>query len=242
MKTMLRLCSLLLIGLSACVNAPRAVLEAGPVGPAAWIDAPLNNSLLPLAVYEIVVHASDPGGVSAFELSVNGQLLGTIPVGPDQAADTLAHASQTWLPPGPGSYLLEVRAANTNGEYGPSAFAQVTVGGTPTPAASATPTPTPTLTPTPTEAGTWAIGLENANCRISSSLTAEVVDFLLMDQRVLIDGISPDRAFVWVQSPSTGIGHCWVLLSVIRVEGSLEGLRIILPPSTPTPTATSEHV
>jgi hypothetical protein len=246
MKTLLGLCSLLLIGLSACSLTPDPDLEPAPHGPAAWIDAPLNGSTIPLAEVQIIVHASDPAGVSSFELSVDGQLLGNPPAEAAQT-DSLAHASQIWVPAAPGTYLLEVRASSSDGDFGPPAFAQVTVGGTPTPAVTPTSTPTafvvtPTPPPTATAEGAWAIALENANCRLAPDRTAEVDDFLLEGQRALIEGISQDRTFVWIQTPSAGLGHCWVLLSVIRVEGSLEGLRTILPPPTPTPTATSGHV
>ncbi len=129
MKTILRISTLLVIVLSAaCGPTSSAIPEDVPTGPGAWIDAPLDGSTIPLASYDVVSHASDPGGMSTFELSVNGQVVSTDPAGGDQAGQTIAHISQPWLPPAPGTYLLEVRAANGNGDYGPSAFAQVQVG------------------------------------------------------------------------------------------------------------------
>jgi len=128
-KTILRISTLLVIVLSAaCGPNSSAVPEDVPTGPGAWIDAPLDGSTIPLAAYNVVSHASDPAGMSTFELSVNGQVVSTDPVEGDQAGQTIAHSSQPWLPPAPGTYLLEVRAANVNGEYGPSAFVHVQVG------------------------------------------------------------------------------------------------------------------
>jgi len=130
MKTFFRISTFVVIALSAaCAPTSSLSLEGFPAGPGAWIDAPLDGSTIPLAAYDVVSHASDPGGMSTFELSVNGQVVKTDPVGGDQAGKTIAHISQFWLPPAPGTYLLKVRATNANGEYGPPAFAQVIVEG-----------------------------------------------------------------------------------------------------------------
>lgn len=129
MKTILRISTLLLIFLNAsCAPASSPPAENVPSGPGAWIDAPLDGSTIPLAPYDVVAHASDASGISSFELKVNGQVLGTTPVEGDQAGETIAHISHNWLPPAPGTYLLEVRAVSGNGEFGPAAFAQVHVG------------------------------------------------------------------------------------------------------------------
>src|SRR5689334_5641771 len=146
MKTILRISTLLVIIFSAaCAPTSDVISEDVPTGPAAWIDAPLDGSTIPLAPYNVVTHGSDPGGMSTFELKINGHVMSTDPVGGDQAVKTIAHMSQAWLPPAPGTYLLEIRAANVNGEYGPSAFSNVTVGDVP---AEISATPTATLTPT----------------------------------------------------------------------------------------------
>jgi hypothetical protein len=129
MKIILRLSTLLLLLLNtSCAPAYNPLPADVPNGPGAWIDAPLDGSTIPLAPYDVVAHASDAGGISTFELKVNGQIVGTDPLDGDQAQQTIAHISHNWLPPAPGTYLLEVRAANGNGEYGPSAFARIQVG------------------------------------------------------------------------------------------------------------------
>ena len=130
MRIILRISTLLVIAFSAACGPTTVVSsEDVPTGPGAWIDAPLDGSTIPLAAYDVVSHASDPGGMSTFELKVNGQVVSTDPVQGDQAGKTIAHISQPWLPPAPGTYLVEVRAANGDGDYGPSAFAQVIVEG-----------------------------------------------------------------------------------------------------------------
>lgn len=126
----------------SCAPTANPISEDVPSGPGTWIDAPLDGSTIPLAPYSVVSHASDVSGISLFELKVNGQIVGTDPVEGDQVGQTIVHISHDWLPPAPGTYLIEVRAANGNGEYGPVAFAQIYVGdsaetGTPIPVAQA---------------------------------------------------------------------------------------------------------
>jgi uncharacterized protein YraI len=257
MKITLRILALMLIVLSvAC--APTSNIAAPDVaqGPAAWIDAPLDNSNLPQAEYQVVSHASDPGGISAFELSVNGQVLRTDPAPGDQVGTSISHISQPWLPPAPGTYLLEVRAKNTGGTFGPSASANVTVGGvrqmSPTIKASATVTYTPTVSPTaaPTSAPTGttptATGLQNTNCHTGPGGSYEVSGTLFKGKSIQIDGINADNTWVWVKHPNFTNGHCWVSIPFIQVQGSLNTLPVIPAPplpatSEPRPTATDVH-
>jgi len=134
--------------LSACTSSAPASPTAQPVaqaGPSAWIDAPLDGSLLPLAPYEVVFHGNDPAGVAQIELSVDGQVLASDPnPAPAQLLVTMRY---TWQPPAPGNYTLRVRTQNVAGVWGEYASATLTVfGQTETP--SPTPVP-PTDTPVP---------------------------------------------------------------------------------------------
>ena len=51
----------------------------GDSQPQAWIDAPLNESYLPLDQYEIVYHISDQEGIAQGELSINNQVVESLP-------------------------------------------------------------------------------------------------------------------------------------------------------------------
>ena len=163
---------------SMTIKLPTAILAAALVlsacggstsGPLAWIDAPQHGSSHPVAPMDIVLHAADPGGVAAVELSVNGEVLSRRP--PDDASAPLVTQHVDWDPQTPGEYLLTARAQNHAGAWSPAAVSNVTLTGpevlaeipggpvivpstTFTPEARALITPTWTLTPswTPTPA------------------------------------------------------------------------------------------
>ena len=128
MKAIGRGCVVLMIAAGGGCAAPQGAAPPDKAsGPAVWIDAPLNNAVLPQAEYQVVSHASDRAGVSAIELRVNGKVVKTDTMG-GKAAGSLAHISQRWLPEAPGTYVLEVWASNGSGTLGPAAIANVVVG------------------------------------------------------------------------------------------------------------------
>jgi hypothetical protein len=137
---------LMCLTLSAC--------GASTAGPQTWIDRPLDYTTAPLTPLTIMAHASDSEGVANFEFSVNGQ--------PVQSHSTSGARMETrtweWSPPGPGTYRIEVRAIDSNGNIGPTATSLVIISGTvtliPTKEDISTETPTNTpeeLTDTPTD-------------------------------------------------------------------------------------------
>ena len=109
-------------------NAPETAPAITSDGPRVWMDAPLNNSTLPLAPLEIVSHSSDPLRVTQIELSVNGSVLRTDP-NLDQAK-SLVTTRQAWSPPAPGNYTLLVRAMNSASVWSEYAQSLVVIGGT----------------------------------------------------------------------------------------------------------------
>jgi hypothetical protein len=148
-----------LVVLWACLllygcNLPSAPETIGQIGSVqTWIDAPLDGSTIPLAPYEIVLHAYDPAGVTQVELNANGSLLTTLPnANPGQH---LATVKYLWSPAAPGNYTLTARGKSSNGLAGSAATALITVvGSIPRPviavtSATATPTSTPTPSPGP---------------------------------------------------------------------------------------------
>jgi hypothetical protein len=76
---------------------------------------------------EIVLHAADPGGVAAVELSVNGEVLSRRP--PDDASTPLVNQHVDWDPQAPGEYVLTARAQNHAGAWSPVAVSNVTLTG-----------------------------------------------------------------------------------------------------------------
>jgi hypothetical protein len=86
----------------------------------------------------IQAHASDADGVAHFEFTADDNLLGVVPAG----GRRLGEASLEWQPPGPGVYLLGVRAEDTQGNQGAVVNVEITVAGTA--AGADTPTESPT--------------------------------------------------------------------------------------------------
>ncbi|MFB0537690.1 MAG: Ig-like domain-containing protein [Anaerolineae bacterium] len=111
-------------------------------GPQAWLDRPLDNSTVPQQPLTIQAHASDADGVASIEFFVNEARLSTVAVG----GGRLGEAAMEWRPPLPGTYLVQARAVDNNGNYGPDAISFVIVSGE----SAELPTETPTSTPTPT--------------------------------------------------------------------------------------------
>ncbi len=112
--------------------------ETGVAAPQTWIDAPLPHSVLPIAPYEIIAHATNPNGIASFEFSVNGEVIATDPV-LEKTDHTLAQMSQLWSPAVPGTYLLGVRAAGPDRTFGLPAEVRVVVGSGQSPTESRTP-------------------------------------------------------------------------------------------------------
>ncbi len=142
---------------------PLASPGAAPAGPRASIEAPAQGSALPFGPVEIVLHASNRAGVSQVELWIDGAVFASLP-SPDPKLRQVT-MRQTWEPTLAGTYLLQVRARDARGAWGPYASTQVTirereVTATPAPTLTATPTatPAPTGTPAPTATRTRPAG------------------------------------------------------------------------------------
>jgi hypothetical protein len=146
--------------LSAC-NLP----VASGAGTHAWIDAPLDGMHLLAQPYSIIFHGSDPHGITRMEVSVNGQVLATLPN--PETTKPLIYLTQVWTPQEPGRYIIRVRAQNTAGAWSEQDLVTVEVAGaaTPTPTLVASLTLTPTSTPssTPTSTLTAMAGFTFSN-------------------------------------------------------------------------------
>lgn len=99
-------------------QAEAAPLEAG-------IDSPADGSTLPMDKVDISYHASGTEGVSAVELSIDGEVVSSIDIsGSDQKAVALKY---TWQPTKPGSHTMRVRAQNTSGLWSDYATVSVSI-------------------------------------------------------------------------------------------------------------------
>jgi hypothetical protein len=140
-------------GLQSIVSLLLACLLAacgGPVpagGPYVWIDAPTDGLRVPVGQpVQIEGHASYTEGIASIEVWVNGGLLRVEENPPSEG--NLAHFGQSWMPPGPGDYTIQVVAIAADGSGSAPDFARVYVGEE-VPAGPQTPEPvTPTLSPT----------------------------------------------------------------------------------------------
>ena len=135
MKHLTILCAALFLVVLALVGCAASSTQ----GPTAWLDEPLDGAALPLEPTEIMAHASDADGVTSLEFYVNGALLVRSPA----EGGMLADATVGWNPSRSGVYTIAARATDSQGNVGPYAEAEVTVG-----TVQASPTPRPTGQPT----------------------------------------------------------------------------------------------
>ncbi|MEZ5175137.1 MAG: hypothetical protein R2823_02910 [Acidimicrobiia bacterium] len=126
-----------------------------------WIDAPLDGTVVTKAAVEVTAHATDPSGVTAARLTVNGTDAGETDLG----GETLHTVAFSWTAPGSGLYTFEVAARNADGEWGASAAVDVLVNlgdlvdtTTTTDASTTTTVPTTTTIP-PTTTTICALGV-----------------------------------------------------------------------------------
>jgi uncharacterized protein YraI len=178
MKTLSRIRQLFLITILLTIAGLTSSCERGSSsGPRAWFDSPRGGARVPVGTpITISSHAYAREGLGEIILYVNGEAYQRN--APAEAGADFSDFRQEWLPTEPGTYSLQIRAYDINGDTGNPATISVTVIGevvaevaeaaepatdtptpvytdTPTPVISDTPTPTPviteTYTPTPVE-------------------------------------------------------------------------------------------
>lgn len=89
------------------------------------VDAPANGTTLPMAPVNIAYHASCTDGVSAVELTINGEVVNSFATpGSDQQVVALQY---NWQPAVSGSHTIRVRAQSTSGAWSDYAAATVTI-------------------------------------------------------------------------------------------------------------------
>jgi outer membrane lipopolysaccharide assembly protein LptE/RlpB len=229
------------LGLIAVLLSGCDMSQANSGQTQSWIDAPLNNSSLPLAPVKIISHSSDQAGITQVELSVNGSVIRTD--SNQDMSQTLVVMSQDWVPSAPGTYTLQVRAQNTAGRWSDYAAINVTVQAqptdTPTPVVSPTLVATlpPSLTPT-LISPTFTLN-ENAFCRKGPDTSFPDVTAIPKGNTVDIQGVSQDGFWYfvfWKQFDA----KCWVAAPAGQANGALQGIPVLVSQDTPTPLPVAE--
>jgi hypothetical protein len=101
---------------------------APPAAPRAWIDEPLPGAVLPPGeAVDVVTHATDEDGVALVTLLVDGEEHETATAG----GASLVTVELEWLPPGEGTFVLEVVGEDASGQRGEPGQATVTIGAAP---------------------------------------------------------------------------------------------------------------
>ncbi len=224
--------------LSACVPTPtERPVAAVPGGPAAWIDAPLNGSTLPLAPYEVVFHCNVPTGVAWVELSVDGAIL--VSSAPPDTTQLLVTTRYVWTPPAPGNYTLRARARDAAGGWSEYAASVVTVEGEAMSPTAPTPTPSPTTEPTQppsaTECVPSATFIGDGSCRAGPAMDHGVVTVFSPGQTVTVDGLNVSGTWWRVLIPGT-LDHCWVPVAAASTA-CVGSVSVVEGPTAPAPTA-----
>jgi hypothetical protein len=96
--------------LSACSGG--ASMSAS--GAQAWLDQPVNGTVLPLGVFPLKAHArhASGSGITRIEFLVNGVPVGAVDT---DAAAPLVYGEVNWNPSVPGEYFLAARAYAADG-------------------------------------------------------------------------------------------------------------------------------
>ncbi|MCD6577450.1 MAG: hypothetical protein J7K66_05500 [Anaerolineaceae bacterium] len=95
--------------------------QASPIE--AGVDSPVNGLSLPMGPIEIAYHATCTEGVSAIELSINGEVVNSF-ASPNSDQKVIA-LKYSWQPSVSGSHTIRVRAQSSTGAW--SDFSNVTV-------------------------------------------------------------------------------------------------------------------
>lgn len=187
--------TLLFLILSGCNPSgqedPDQAYIVGNSHPQAWIDAPLNESYLPLDPYEIVYHISGQESIAKGELSINDQVVETLS-NPD-SSKKLATLKYLWTPTEPGTYLLSVRAQSADGTWGPEAQSVVYIDGE----------------VADTGCNPAADVIMNAACRLGPTTYHLPDSYLLEGDSFPIVGSNLDQTWWAVQVPEL-TEPCWV--------------------------------
>jgi hypothetical protein len=219
---------LLALVVSGCnLGAP-----SGP-GPNAWIDFPADGMSFSYGTIVVQSHSTGPAAIQRVDLYVNGASSRS-DLNPDSSAG-LVPMSQAWVPDGPGTYILQVRAMDSAGNEGRSLPVRVIIAGSePESVGAEAPTPPPTLVPTSVRPGAPAACVEpsatlvlNGNCRAGPSAEAGVLDVISNGTTVRIVGRNEDASWWLVQADGE---TCWLIAGAVSACGQLDKVAVASAP------------
>jgi hypothetical protein len=170
----------------------------------AWVDAPINRTVMNLPVsYDIICHGTDPGGVKALEFRINDKLLSSS-MNPD-SKQTLFTSTAAWSTNTAGKYVIHCRAQNNSSEWSGYAEAIVFV-------QEVIPTLIPTITPTVTP-----LPPVSADITFSSIVSTNGFQYL---QR----GCTPNPAQVTITAKLSNTTRVKYVFIFFRLESSALGV------------------
>jgi hypothetical protein len=233
MRKPIQIVSLVLACLWLAACGPQGATGGSPL---AWIDVPLDGSVLAVAPLDVMSHAADPSGITQFELRVNGAVIST-DASPDTKS-TLATISQTWSPAAPGDYTVQVRAENPAGTWSDYATVNVRIGfpdRSPTLTAPPPPTATATSTPSPAYTVITFTPIRNVNCRYGPGQVYDILNSVLAGNPLPVEGRNEDKNWVYVNLQGNG---CWIGMANGNLNGDINQVPFhpYPPPPTETPT------
>lgn len=189
--------------ISGCQSNQTAERNQG--GGQTWIDAPLNNTVISLAPYDIIFHGYNPVGINEFEIRINGEVAAVVPAMTagieDNVSFTLFYNIHSWTPPSPGEYSIEVRPIDGNGNTGPPT--QVTVFIT-SDDVRAPENGQPTAAPTEELGDCTYTAAVNLFCRTGTGRVYPEIDSFVPGQSALVVGMSEDGLYSYVEGPNFG--------------------------------------
>jgi len=247
----MRRCSALPVAIAAAFSLV-ILYSCAPAGagPQAWIDAPLDNTTVPLAPLTITAHASAAGGVASIEFTIDDQSYKSVRT---NNGGRLEWRAVEWTPPGPGSYRIGARGVGNDGSTGPLATSVVTIADQMAqdeeeeediqvelpppdelpPAVSSDAAEEPPE-PEPVAEVPIAVARMNANCREGPGTSWDVYGNLLAKQRADLKGRLADNTWLLVHLLGRSL-NCWIATSVVDVQGDLDEVAIVPAPLPPAP-------
>jgi hypothetical protein len=231
---------ILLVGLAAIGTAYFLSTGRGSelAVPEVVITAPFNGSQVQTnSPVTVQATASDPTGVTRMELWVSGVKTAESISPVEQGQPTLT-ASFQWVPPAPGSYTVEVRAYNPQGETNvPTMVTVNAVGGGPIATVTATATPEPPTATVPTIPSLKT--LTDLNVRSGPGFDYDLIGLLPSGTTAEIIGRSEDQQWWQIRFAPVAEGVGWVSADPAYSSAiNVANIPVVPAPPLPTPTPT----
>ncbi len=214
-------------------TVPEVVITAPENGSQVQVDAPVT----------VQTTASDPLGVTRLELWVSNTKTAES-ISPAEGGQPTLTASFQWTPEVPGSYTLEVKAYNEQGNVGNPAIVTVNVvGGSPTPTDTPTASPTPE-TPTATLPTIPSLTTQtDLNVRAGPDTQYDILGLLPFGSTAEIIGRSEDQQWWQIRFDQASDGVGWVTADpAFATTTNTDNLPVIPAPPTPTPIPTDTPI